>query len=159
LATLRYGFPIRKCLRAGASGYVLKDARPDSVISSILAVMSGERVMASAVANRVLDLLTVAGGGAEHRSHHEQDTGLPPQRETQEDEDGRPDAGDDRVLAVQIGAGPLLYRLRDLLHAVVALGLAQRPHDEHHRVGQGQQPRRADRQEHNEIQVRHTRPE
>ena len=47
-------------LRAGASGYVLKDAEPAAIASSIMAVVSGERVMASAVANRVLDMLTGA---------------------------------------------------------------------------------------------------
>ncbi len=49
---------VLNALRAGASGYVLKDAQVDSIISSILAVMSGERVMASTVANRVLDMLS-----------------------------------------------------------------------------------------------------
>ena len=51
---------VLQALRAGASGYVLKDSQPDAIVSSILAVMSGERVMANAVANRVLDLLTGA---------------------------------------------------------------------------------------------------
>jgi DNA-binding NarL/FixJ family response regulator len=45
-------------LKAGASGYILKDSKPDSIVSSLLAVMAGERVMASAVANRVLEMLT-----------------------------------------------------------------------------------------------------
>ncbi|MFZ0215835.1 MAG: response regulator transcription factor [Candidatus Dormiibacterota bacterium] len=45
-------------LQAGAQGYLLKDAEPESVISSILAVAQGERVMASAIADRMLDLLT-----------------------------------------------------------------------------------------------------
>jgi DNA-binding NarL/FixJ family response regulator len=49
---------VLQALRAGASGYVLKDSQPSAIISSILAVMSGERVMASAVANRVLDMVT-----------------------------------------------------------------------------------------------------
>ncbi len=49
---------VLQALRAGASGYVLKDSQPDAIVSSILAIMSGERVMANAVANRVLDLLT-----------------------------------------------------------------------------------------------------
>jgi len=49
---------VLQALRAGASGYVLKDAQPQAIVSSILAVLSGERVMASAVANRVLDMLT-----------------------------------------------------------------------------------------------------
>lgn len=49
---------VLQALRAGASGYVLKNSQPEAIVSSILAVMSGERVMASAVANRVLDMLT-----------------------------------------------------------------------------------------------------
>jgi DNA-binding NarL/FixJ family response regulator len=49
---------VLQALRAGASGYVLKDSQPDAIVSSILAVVSGERVMANAVANRVLDMLT-----------------------------------------------------------------------------------------------------
>jgi len=34
------------------------DSQAEAIVSSILAVMSGERVMASAVANRVLNMLT-----------------------------------------------------------------------------------------------------
>jgi DNA-binding NarL/FixJ family response regulator len=49
---------VLQALRAGASGYVLKDSQVDAIVSSILAVMSGERVMASAVANRVIDMIT-----------------------------------------------------------------------------------------------------
>jgi len=49
---------VLQALRAGASGYVLKDSQPAAIVSSILAVVSGERVMANAVANRVLDMLT-----------------------------------------------------------------------------------------------------
>jgi len=49
---------VLQALRAGASGYVLKDAEPAAISSSIMAVLSGERVMAGAVANRVLDMLT-----------------------------------------------------------------------------------------------------
>ena len=49
---------IIQALKAGAAGYVLKDSQADGIVSSILAVMSGERVMASAVAQRVLDMLT-----------------------------------------------------------------------------------------------------
>jgi len=49
---------VLQALKAGASGYVLKDSEVESVISSIHSVLSGERVMASTVANRVLDMLT-----------------------------------------------------------------------------------------------------
>jgi DNA-binding NarL/FixJ family response regulator len=51
---------VLQALRAGACGYVLKDAQPSAIVSSIMAVLAGERVMAGAVANRVLDLLTGA---------------------------------------------------------------------------------------------------
>ncbi len=49
---------IIQALQAGACGYVLKDSRADAIVSSIMAVMAGERVMASTVAARVLDILT-----------------------------------------------------------------------------------------------------
>jgi len=49
-----------QALKAGASGYVLKDSEASAIVSSILAVVAGERVMASAVANRVLEMLTGA---------------------------------------------------------------------------------------------------
>ena len=47
-----------QALKAGARGYVLKDSQASAIVSSIAAVMAGERVMASAVANRVLEMLT-----------------------------------------------------------------------------------------------------
>jgi DNA-binding NarL/FixJ family response regulator len=56
---------VLQALRAGASGYVLKDAEVEAIASSILAVSVGERVMASAVADRVLDLLTGSNGRKE----------------------------------------------------------------------------------------------
>jgi DNA-binding NarL/FixJ family response regulator len=49
---------VLQALRAGASGYVLKDSQAEAVVSSILAVLAGERVMASAVANRVVSMLS-----------------------------------------------------------------------------------------------------
>src|SRR5256714_4098401 len=49
---------VLQALHAGASGYVLKNSQAEAIVSSILAVMSGERVMASAVANRGLNMLT-----------------------------------------------------------------------------------------------------
>jgi len=45
-------------LRAGASGYVLKDAQPQAIVYSILAVRDGERVMAGAVARRILGMIS-----------------------------------------------------------------------------------------------------
>jgi DNA-binding NarL/FixJ family response regulator len=58
LTTFETDTYVLQALKAGASGYVLKDSRVESIVASILAVMSGERVMASAVANRVIDMLS-----------------------------------------------------------------------------------------------------
>jgi DNA-binding NarL/FixJ family response regulator len=58
LTTFEADNHVIQALKAGASGYILKDSRPESIVSSLLAVMAGERVMASAVANRVLEMLT-----------------------------------------------------------------------------------------------------
>ena len=43
-------------LRAGASGYVLKDAQPEAIVSSIVAVSLGEHVLSSSVGRRLLEL-------------------------------------------------------------------------------------------------------
>jgi DNA-binding NarL/FixJ family response regulator len=58
LTTFETDSQVIQALKAGASGYVLKDSTAAGIVSSIVAVMSGERVMASAVANRVLEMLT-----------------------------------------------------------------------------------------------------
>ncbi len=52
---------VLQALQAGANAYVLKDAEPEVVISSIIAVHAGERVVAGAAANRVVDMLTGSG--------------------------------------------------------------------------------------------------
>jgi DNA-binding NarL/FixJ family response regulator len=58
LTTFETDTYVLQALRAGASGYVLKDSQVEAIVSSLLAVMSGERVMASAVANRVVEMLS-----------------------------------------------------------------------------------------------------
>jgi DNA-binding NarL/FixJ family response regulator len=60
LSTFETDNYVIQALRAGARGYLLKDSEPAAIASSIAAVLSGERVMAGAVANRVLDMLTGA---------------------------------------------------------------------------------------------------
>lgn len=65
LSTFDTDSNVIKALKAGACGYVLKDALPDAIVSSIVAVQAGERVMASPIANRVLDLLTGASSPKE----------------------------------------------------------------------------------------------
>jgi len=58
LTTFEADNHVIQALKVGARGYILKDSRPESIISSIIAVVAGERVMAGAVANRVLEMLT-----------------------------------------------------------------------------------------------------
>ena len=58
LTTFETDSNVIQALKAGASGYVLKDCSADAIASSVVAVISGEKVMASAVANRVLAMLT-----------------------------------------------------------------------------------------------------
>lgn len=60
LTTFEADNHVIQALKAGASGYVLKDSDAGAIVSSIVAVVAGERVMASAVANRVLEMLTGA---------------------------------------------------------------------------------------------------
>jgi len=60
LTTFETDSQVIQALKAGARGYVLKDSTADAIVSSIVAVVSGERVMAGAVANRVLEMLTGA---------------------------------------------------------------------------------------------------
>jgi DNA-binding NarL/FixJ family response regulator len=52
---------VLQALQAGASAYVLKDADPQSLLSSIMAVHAGQRVVMGAAANRVVDMLTGSG--------------------------------------------------------------------------------------------------
>lgn len=56
---------VLQALRAGASGYLLKDSTPEAIVLSIQAVMAGERVIAGAVATRVLGMLSGATSGKE----------------------------------------------------------------------------------------------
>ena len=58
LTTFETDSYVLQALRAGARGYVLKDASVDAIVAGIMAVMSGERVMASGVADRVIQMLS-----------------------------------------------------------------------------------------------------
>ena len=58
LTTFEADNHVIQALKVGASGYILKDSQPDAIVSSILAVAAGERVMSGAVASRVLEMLT-----------------------------------------------------------------------------------------------------
>lgn len=66
LTTFEADSYVIQALKAGASGYVLKDCRAEAVVASILSVVSGERVMAGPVAKRVFDMLTGAASPKEY---------------------------------------------------------------------------------------------
>jgi DNA-binding NarL/FixJ family response regulator len=54
-----------QALKAGASGYLLKDSQPEAIVTAMLAILSGERVMTQSVADQFLHLL--AGGNQKKR--------------------------------------------------------------------------------------------
>jgi DNA-binding NarL/FixJ family response regulator len=58
LTTLEAESYVLQALKAGASGYMLKDSQADAVISGILAVAAGEQVMSGAVVSRVLQMMS-----------------------------------------------------------------------------------------------------
>ncbi|MET8830418.1 response regulator transcription factor [Streptomyces sp. NPDC004610] len=49
---------VHSALRAGASGFLLKDARPEELLAAIRAVASGDAVIAPALTRRLLDEFT-----------------------------------------------------------------------------------------------------
>jgi DNA-binding NarL/FixJ family response regulator len=52
---------VLQALKAGASGYLLKDAYPEDITAAIVTVMAGGRVMAGTVANRILGMASGRG--------------------------------------------------------------------------------------------------
>lgn len=54
-----------QALKAGASGYLLKDSQPEAIVSAMLAILSGERVLTQSVADQFLNLM--AGGSPKAR--------------------------------------------------------------------------------------------
>lgn len=51
-------------VRAGARGYLLKDAAPDRIVSAIRAIATGEAVFSGAVAQRLLGMVTQPAAAA-----------------------------------------------------------------------------------------------
>jgi DNA-binding NarL/FixJ family response regulator len=55
LTTFDFDEYVHAALRAGASGFLLKDARPEELLAGIRAVASGDAVIAPALTRRLLD--------------------------------------------------------------------------------------------------------
>jgi DNA-binding NarL/FixJ family response regulator len=56
---------VLQAMRRGAGGYVLKDAMPEAIISSIFAVDSGQRVLSGNVVDRVMEIASGVRAGDE----------------------------------------------------------------------------------------------
>jgi DNA-binding NarL/FixJ family response regulator len=55
-----------EALKAGASGYLLKDSTPEAIVSAMIAIFSGERVMTRSVADQFLNLMSGASQKARY---------------------------------------------------------------------------------------------
>jgi DNA-binding NarL/FixJ family response regulator len=55
-----------QALKAGASGYLLKDSTPEAIVSAMIAILSGERVMTRSVADQFLNLMSGASQKARY---------------------------------------------------------------------------------------------
>ena len=55
-----------QALKAGASGYLLKDSPPEAIVSAMIAILSGERVMTQSVADQFLNLMSGASQKARY---------------------------------------------------------------------------------------------
>lgn len=62
LTTFDTGAEIEGALRAGAAGYLLKDARPERIVAAVVAAAAGEPVLSPQVARRLMDSAATAGG-------------------------------------------------------------------------------------------------
>jgi DNA-binding NarL/FixJ family response regulator len=51
-------------IRAGASGFMLKDARPEDILSAVRVVAAGEALLAPSVTRRLIGVRVPTGGGA-----------------------------------------------------------------------------------------------
>jgi DNA-binding NarL/FixJ family response regulator len=127
---------VYEALRAGASGFLLKDTPPEELVEAIRTVATGEALLSPAVTCRVVSEFTRPADGAERPSEVDELTagdltllarlarGLSNAEIAEEDgvDVDLVDAGVGRILAT--------LRLRDRVHAVVFAhehGLVERP--------------------------------
>ncbi len=55
-----------QALKAGASGYLLKDSQPEAIVSAMIAILSGEHVMTQSVVDQFLNLMSGASQKARY---------------------------------------------------------------------------------------------
>jgi DNA-binding NarL/FixJ family response regulator len=78
-------------LRAGASGFLLKDTSPADIVRAIRAVAAGEPILSPTITRRLIEHATGSEGGERRRRHAREQLGLLTDRE--------------REVAVAIGHG------------------------------------------------------
>ncbi len=69
LTSFVYDGYVIEALMAGADGYLLKDASPSALVSGVLAVVAGQKVMEPSVAGHVVELLNKHS--AERNDHYD----------------------------------------------------------------------------------------
>jgi DNA-binding NarL/FixJ family response regulator len=72
LTTFEAGDDVLRALRAGASGFLLKDTPPADLVRSVLAVAAGEPMLSPAVTRRLIGHVTDGGYGDRQRRAREQ---------------------------------------------------------------------------------------
>jgi DNA-binding NarL/FixJ family response regulator len=65
LTTFDTASEIERALRAGAAGYLLKDAEPQRIVAAVLAAAAGEPVLSPQVARHLMDAAARTGGDRE----------------------------------------------------------------------------------------------
>jgi len=82
---------VLSALRAGASGFLLKDTSPADIVRAIRAVAAGEPILSPTITRRLIEHATESGRGGERRRHAREQLDLLSERE--------------REVAVAIGHG------------------------------------------------------
>ncbi|WP_119696250.1 response regulator transcription factor [Microbacterium halotolerans] len=102
-------------IRAGASGFLLKDARPEELLSAIRSVHSGDAALAPSVTRKLMERF--AGGPVELAAQVRQHDAVESTPNTPDSVDSGPQ-GADRLRSVHQGLDTLTPREREILVAI-----------------------------------------
>ena len=72
---------VLRALRAGASGFLLKDTSPAGIVGAIRAVAAGEPILSPAITRRLIEHATESEGGERRRHHAREQLDLLSERE------------------------------------------------------------------------------